>query len=133
MQTRIPRKREEAAFATTSRKEIAQEALVAISNTRKNKIQESLDKLLALTLKEETATEMIADTLMKKTVVTVNRRNTNLLTFCVKKQSKKATAPRAHALVSMGSGTRAENFANRRQKEKSVDSYRSQKAADSNT
>jgi len=78
---------------------------------------------------------MIADTLMTKTVVTVNKRNINLLTCFATRQSRKAFAPHVHALVSMESGTQAEKLAkfNRRQKEKSVDSYRSQKAASSNT
>ena len=54
-------------FVSTSRKEIAPEVQDAISSILKNKIQEGLDPLLALTSGKATATGKIADMRMTKT------------------------------------------------------------------
>jgi hypothetical protein len=78
MQTQAPKKKERVAFVTISRREIAPEAQDAISSILKNKIQEGLDPLLALTSRKATATSRIADMRMTKAEETATNETLNI-------------------------------------------------------
>jgi hypothetical protein len=86
--------------------------------TSKSKAHDDQDQLLVTNLNKEGAAKMTAHILMPLTKTGLNPKSIDLLTSCVKTQSKKDSATRSHAEGSMENGPLRVKFARQRSMEK---------------